>query len=38
MARTHQEVVMNIPAPRGTIFDRNGQPLAMSVPTEIRLC
>ncbi len=34
MARTHQEVVMNIPAPRGTIFDRNRQPLAMSVPTE----
>lgn len=33
-ARQHQEVVMEIPAPRGTIFDRNGQPLAMSIPTE----
>src|SRR5215472_9512792 len=34
LARTHQEVVRKIPAQRGTIFDRNGQPLAMSVPTE----
>ena len=34
MARRHQEVVRKIPAPRGTIFDRNGQPLAMSVPKE----
>ena len=33
-ARQHQEVVREIPAPRGTIFDRNGQPLAMSIPTE----
>ncbi|HWC96244.1 MAG TPA: penicillin-binding protein [Candidatus Sulfopaludibacter sp.] len=33
-ARLHQEVVREIPAPRGTIFDRNGQPLAMSIPTE----
>jgi cell division protein FtsI (penicillin-binding protein 3) len=33
-ARQHQEVVRQIPAPRGTIFDRNGQPLAMSIPTE----
>lgn len=34
MALRHQEVVREIPAPRGSIFDRNGQPLAMSVPTE----
>ena len=34
MARSHQEVVRKIPAPRGTIFDRNHQPLAMSVPAE----
>ena len=27
-------VAVEIPAPRGTIFDRTGQPLAMSVPTE----
>lgn len=33
-ARKHQEEVRSIPAPRGTIFDRNGQPLAMSIPTE----
>jgi cell division protein FtsI (penicillin-binding protein 3) len=33
-ARQHQEVVRQIVAPRGTIFDRNGQPLAMSIPTE----
>lgn len=31
-ARQQQERVIEIPAPRGTIFDRNGQPLAMSVP------
>jgi len=30
-ARSIQEVVVNIPAPRGTIFDRNGRPLAMSL-------
>jgi cell division protein FtsI (penicillin-binding protein 3) len=34
IARKHQELVRNIPAARGTIFDRNRQPLAMSVPTE----
>jgi len=34
MAKRHQEVVREIPAQRGEIFDRNGQPLAMSVPTE----
>jgi cell division protein FtsI (penicillin-binding protein 3) len=33
-ARKHQEEVRTIPAPRGTIFDRNGRPLAMSIPTE----
>ena len=34
LARSHQEVPLEIPAPRGTIFDRTGQTLAMSVPTE----
>ncbi len=34
MARARQELSIEIPAPRGTIFDRNGQPLAMSVPAE----
>jgi cell division protein FtsI (penicillin-binding protein 3) len=34
MARARQELDIDIPAPRGTIFDRNGSPLAMSVPTE----
>jgi cell division protein FtsI (penicillin-binding protein 3) len=34
LARSHQELVIEIPAPRGTIFDRSGAPLAMSVPTE----
>ncbi len=33
-ARKHQEEVRVIPAHRGTIFDRNGRPLAMSIPTE----
>ena len=33
-ARKHQEEVRSIPAPRGTIFDRNGQPLAMSIPID----
>ncbi len=33
-ARARQELMVEIPAPRGTIFDRAGQPLAMSVPTE----
>ena len=32
LARQQQERVVEIPAPRGTIYDRNGQPLAMSVP------
>src|SRR5437899_9663372 len=30
-ARSIHQVVVQIPAPRGTIFDRNGQPLAMSL-------
>jgi cell division protein FtsI (penicillin-binding protein 3) len=34
LATANQVQVENIPAPRGTIFDRNGQPLAMSVPAE----
>ncbi|PWU01198.1 MAG: hypothetical protein C5B51_23560 [Terriglobia bacterium] len=34
MARARQEMDLELPAPRGTIFDRHGQPLAMSVPTE----
>jgi cell division protein FtsI (penicillin-binding protein 3) len=34
MARARQELVIEIPGPRGTIFDRTGRPLAMSVPTE----
>ncbi|HEY1338021.1 MAG TPA: penicillin-binding protein [Bryobacteraceae bacterium] len=34
LARARQELVIPIPAPRGAIFDRNGQPLALSVPTE----
>jgi cell division protein FtsI (penicillin-binding protein 3) len=34
LASERQVVAVEIPAPRGTIFDRTGQPLAMSVPTE----
>ena len=34
LARSHQEVPVELPGPRGAIFDRNGQTLAMSVPTE----
>jgi cell division protein FtsI (penicillin-binding protein 3) len=30
-ARSIQEVVVEIPAPRGTIYDRDGRPLAMSL-------
>ncbi len=33
-ARARQELVIEISAPRGTIYDRTGRPLAMSVPTE----
>jgi cell division protein FtsI (penicillin-binding protein 3) len=32
MARARQELTVELPAPRGTIFDRSGSPLAMSVP------
>ncbi len=32
IARSQQEHTIDIPAPRGTILDRNGQPLAISVP------
>ena len=34
LARSRQELVVEIPGPRGTLFDRNGQVLAMSAPTE----
>ena len=34
LARARQEQVVKIPAPRGTILDRTGAPLAMSVPTQ----
>ena len=34
LARARQEMVIEVPPPRGTIFDRTGRPLAMSVPVE----
>ena len=34
IARSQQEEKVDIPAPRGSIFDRNGQPLAISVPVD----
>jgi cell division protein FtsI (penicillin-binding protein 3) len=34
MARARQELVVEISGPRGTLFDRSGQVLAMSAPTE----
>jgi len=34
LARQQQELRVSIPAPRGPIFDRTGQPLAMSIPVE----
>jgi cell division protein FtsI (penicillin-binding protein 3) len=34
MARARQEMVVDIPAPRGSIYDRTGSPLAMSVPVD----
>jgi cell division protein FtsI (penicillin-binding protein 3) len=34
MARARQEMVVDIPAPRGSILDRTGAPLAMSVPVD----
>ena len=34
IARSRQEMDLSIPGPRGTIYDRNGHPLAMSAPTE----
>jgi cell division protein FtsI/penicillin-binding protein 2 len=34
MARARQELVVELPAPRGTLFDRSGSVLAMSTPAE----
>ena len=34
LAKSRQELVIEVPAPRGTIFDRTGRPMAMSVPSE----
>jgi len=34
IARRSQEIEIPLPAPRGPILDRGGQPLAMSVPVE----
>ncbi|MBV9745658.1 MAG: transpeptidase family protein [Acidobacteriia bacterium] len=34
MAMNRQEMNLELPGPRGTIYDRHGHPLAMSVPTE----
>lgn len=34
LARQQQERMVEIPAPRGSIYDRNGRPLAMSVPLD----
>jgi cell division protein FtsI (penicillin-binding protein 3) len=34
LARARQELDLEVPGPRGTIYDRHDQPLAMSVPTE----
>src|SRR5262249_55590853 len=34
IARARQELVVEIPAPRGNIFDRTGSPMAMSTPME----
>ena len=34
IARSQQEHKFDIPAPRGSIFDRNDQPLAISVPVD----
>jgi cell division protein FtsI (penicillin-binding protein 3) len=34
LAKSRQELVIDIPGPRGAIFDRTGRPLAMSVPAE----
>src|SRR6266478_10120633 len=34
MARDQQLKTVEVPGPRGSIYDRNGQPLAMSVPVD----
>src|SRR5690349_10475434 len=33
-AREQQLKMVEVPGPRGSIYDRNGQPLAMSVPVD----
>ena len=34
LAKARQEKAVEIPGPRGTLFDRTGQVLAISAPTE----
>ena len=34
MAREQQLTIVDVPGPRGSIYDRNNQPLAMSVPVD----
>src|SRR5436309_2845643 len=34
LAREQQLKMVEVPGPRGSIYDRNGQPLAMSVPVD----
>src|SRR5207302_8092174 len=34
MARDQQMKMVEVPGPRGSIYDRNNQPLAMSVPVD----
>jgi cell division protein FtsI (penicillin-binding protein 3) len=34
IARSRQEITVEIPGPRGAIYDRRGSPLALSIPAE----